>query len=121
VLSVYGAFDGAAAWALRIAMEETAARNFVVDLTHAEEACEFAAGLLASWTRRWGRLKAVRFRPGTAEQARLLSGYGLELAEDARDDDDAASVELADETQPEEGLGIGLPLDWPVTTSGASA
>lgn len=107
VLSVHGAFDGASAWALRIAMEETPSREFVVDLTHAEEACEFAAGLLAAWVRRWGRLKRVRFRAGSAEHARILEGHGLELA--------------AEETAPDRGLGLALPAGWPATTSGASA
>ncbi len=81
VLAVHGAFDGASAWALRLAMEESPARDFLVDLTHAVAACDFAAGLLACWARSWERLKRVRFRPGCAEHARILVGHGLELAE----------------------------------------
>lgn len=81
VLAVHGAFDGASAWALRLAMEESPAREFLVDLTHAVEACDFAAGLLASWARRWERLKRVRFVPGSTEHARVLAGHGLELAD----------------------------------------
>ncbi len=82
VLAVHGAFDGASAWALRLDMEESPARAFLVDLTHAVEACDFAASLLAAWARRWERLKRVRFRPGSPEHARLLGGHGLELADD---------------------------------------
>jgi hypothetical protein len=82
VLAVHGAFDGASAWALRIEMEDSPAREFLVDLTHAVEACDFAAGVLASWSRRWSRLKHVRFRPGDAEHARILTGHGLEVVED---------------------------------------
>src|SRR5512142_349339 len=81
VLAVHGAFDGASAWSLRLAMEESASREFLVDLTHAVEACDFAASLLASWARRWERLKRVRFRPGSGDHARILAGHGLELAD----------------------------------------
>ncbi len=91
VLAVHGAFDGASAWALRLQMEESHAREFLVDLTHAVEACDFAASLLASWARRWDRLKHVQFRPGSAEHARILAGHGLELA----DVDEPASPALA--------------------------
>jgi hypothetical protein len=77
VLAVHGAFDGAAAWALRLAMEELPAERFVVDLTHAAEACDFAASLVATFARQRWRDKRVAFRPGTAEHARLLSGHGL--------------------------------------------
>src|SRR5512138_3558662 len=80
VLAVHGAFDGASAWALRLEMEESGSREFLVDLTHAVEACDFAASLLASWARRWERLKRVRFVPGSADHARILTGHGLELA-----------------------------------------
>lgn len=109
MLAVYGAFDGASAWALRIAIDETAAQDFVVDLTHAEEACEFAAGLLAAGVRRWGRLKRVRFRAASAEHARILAGHGLEIE--------------AEEPAPDRALGIAVPApgEWPLTTSGASA
>ena len=48
VLAVHGAFDGASAWALRVAMDESPERRFVVDLTHAVEACDFAASVLAA-------------------------------------------------------------------------
>ncbi len=82
VLAVHGAFDGASAWALRIEMEDSPGREFVVDLTHAEEACDFAAGVLASWARRWSRYKHVQFRPGTPEHARMLAGHGLEVLDD---------------------------------------
>ncbi|ACL65491.1 conserved hypothetical protein [Anaeromyxobacter dehalogenans 2CP-1] len=81
VLTVYGAFDGASAWALRVQMDESAADAFVIDLTHAEEACEFAACVLAGWVREHRREKRVRFRAGTREQARLLSAFGLDLEE----------------------------------------
>ena len=75
-------------------------RRLGVDLTGAEESCDFAAGLLASWTRRWGRSKRVRFRAGSAEHVRLLVAHGLELADGA---------EL------ERGSARPAPLAWPVT------
>jgi hypothetical protein len=81
VLAVHGAFDGSSAWSLRIAMDESPARAFLIDLTHAEEAWEFAASLLSSWARQWSRVKRVRFRPGTLQHERLLVAYGLEFAE----------------------------------------
>ncbi len=90
VLAVHGAFDGASAWALRLHMEESPAREYLVDLTHAVEACDFAASLLASWARRWERLKHVTFRPGSPEHARILAGHGLDLAE--ADEPDAPEV-----------------------------
>src|SRR5512138_1952653 len=80
VFAVHGAFDGASAWSLRLEMEDSPAREFEIDLTHAVEACDFAASLLADWARRWRRLKRVTFRPGSPEHARLLAGHGLELA-----------------------------------------
>ncbi|WP_059436296.1 hypothetical protein [Anaeromyxobacter sp. PSR-1] len=79
VLTVYGAFDGASAWALRVQMDESAADAFVIDLAHAEEACEFAACVLAGWVREHRREKQVRFRAATREQARLLAAFGLDL------------------------------------------
>ena len=83
VLAVHGAFDGASAWALRNDMDESAGSDFVVDLTHAVEACDFAAALLASWLgRRPGR--RLRFRPGADEHVKLLRAHGLDvLAPDA--------------------------------------
>jgi hypothetical protein len=81
VLAVHGCFDGASAWALRIEMDESAARDFVIDLTRAEEACDFAACILASYVRQRWRDRRVRFCPGTDAHARLLAGYGLELCE----------------------------------------
>lgn len=82
VLAVHGAFDGASAWALRLEMEGACERSFVIDLTHTIEACEFAAGLLATWARQHWREKTLRFIPGDAHHARLLAGFGLELADD---------------------------------------
>jgi hypothetical protein len=81
VLAVYGAFDGASAWALRLEMDESPAREFVVDLTHAEEACEFAACILAGWAREHRRDKRIRFRPGEDDHVRLLVAFGLEVLE----------------------------------------
>lgn len=81
VLAVHGAFDGASAWALRLAMEDSPAERFVVDLTHAVEACDFAAGILAQFARQRWRDKRVAFRPGSPEHARLLAAHGLELLE----------------------------------------
>jgi hypothetical protein len=79
VLAVHGAFDGASAWSLRHAMDEAPAGRYVVDLTHAVEACEFAASVLAAWWRERRREVALAFRPGSPEHARLLASYGLEL------------------------------------------
>jgi hypothetical protein len=93
VLAVYGAFDGASAWALRLEMDESDAREFVIDLTHAEEACEFAACVLANWAREHQREKAVRFRPGAPEHVRLLSGFGLDVEPLEPEDDDWGKVE----------------------------
>jgi hypothetical protein len=81
VLAVHGAFDGASAWALRNDMDDCSTREFVVDLTHAVEACDFAAVLLAAWLRqRPGR--RLRFRPGAPAHVRLLLAHGLELVSD---------------------------------------
>jgi anti-anti-sigma regulatory factor len=82
VLAVHGAFDGASAWALRVAMEESEAPRCVVDLTHAVEAFEFAASILATFVNQSRRTKRVTFLPGTQEHARLLAGFGLEIVED---------------------------------------
>jgi hypothetical protein len=80
VLAVHGAFDGASAWNLRNEMDDSPAREFVVDLTHAIEACDFAAGLLASWARsRARRGKRLRFLPGGTEHVPLLRAHGLEV------------------------------------------
>jgi anti-anti-sigma regulatory factor len=84
VLAVHGSFDGAAAWALRIEMDEIAAREFIVDLSPADDACEFAACVLVSFVRQNWRAKRVRFLPGTAEQARLLAAFNLELVDAPR-------------------------------------
>jgi anti-anti-sigma regulatory factor len=82
VLAVHGAFDGASAWTLRLQMEEAGAERFVVDLTHAVEACDFAASILAQFARQRWRDKRISFVPGNPEHARLLSGYGLEIVDD---------------------------------------
>lgn len=82
VLAVHGAFDGASAWALRVAMEESEASRYVVDLTHAVEAVEFAASVLATFVRQNQRTKRVAFLPGIPDHARLLAGFGLEVIED---------------------------------------
>jgi anti-anti-sigma regulatory factor len=79
VLAVHGAFDGASAWALRHAMDEAPARRYVIDLTHAVEACEFAASVLAAWWRERWRSVSLTFRPGSPEHERLVASYGLEL------------------------------------------
>jgi anti-anti-sigma regulatory factor len=83
VLAVHGAFDGASAWSLRNEMDESSAREFVIDLTHAVEACDFAACLLAAWSRQRRHAKQVRFLPGAPEHARILSAHGLELVDEA--------------------------------------
>jgi hypothetical protein len=92
VLAVHGAFDGASAWALRNAMDEAPAASFVVDLTHAVEACDFAASVLAAWARGRRHQKQVRFRPGTPEHAAILAAHGLEVLDE--DDYDAVDVPL---------------------------
>lgn len=82
VLAVHGAFDGASAWALRIAMDDGPAERFIVDLTHAVEACDFAASILSQFSRQRWRDKRLSFVAGNAEHARLLAGYGLDVVED---------------------------------------
>lgn len=82
VLSVHGCFDGAAAWALRIEMDESVARDFVVDLTCADEACDFAAAILERYARQRWREKRIRFVPGSPRHARVLASHGLELSEE---------------------------------------
>jgi hypothetical protein len=81
VLALHGAFDGASAWALRVAMEESPGERFIVDLRHAVEAFDFAAGILAQFARHRWRDKRIAFRPGSPEHARLLAGHGLELVD----------------------------------------
>lgn len=81
-LAVHGAFDGASAWALRIAMSESEATDFVIDLTYADEACEFAACILANWVREHRRERRVRVVPGEPEHARVLAGFGLDLVDE---------------------------------------
>ena len=76
VLAVHGAFDGASAWALRNDMDETPERDFVIDLTHAVEACDFAAVLLTAWTRLHPD-RRLRFLPGAPEHVSLLQSHGL--------------------------------------------
>jgi hypothetical protein len=85
VLAIHGAFDGASAWALRNDMDESSARSFIVDLTHAVEACDFAAVLLGAWTRQRPD-RRLRFRAGTAAHVRLLEAHGLELVDAAEVD-----------------------------------
>jgi hypothetical protein len=84
VLAVHGAFDGASAWALRNDMDDSSAREFVVDLTHAVEACAFAAALLAGWLRLHPD-RRLRFRPGAREHVQLLRAHGLEVVADDAD------------------------------------
>lgn len=79
VLSVHGSFDGASAWALRIEMDEGGAREVVVDLTHAEEACDFAACVLAAYARERRRDRRIRFRSTERAHARLLRAHGLDV------------------------------------------
>jgi hypothetical protein len=83
VLAVHGAFDGASAWSLRNEMDESSSPDFVVDLTHAVEACDFAACLLAVWARARRDGKRVRFLPGAPEHVPLLAAHGLEILDDA--------------------------------------
>ena len=78
VLAVHGAFDGASAWALRNDMDETPDRDFVVDLTHTVEAWDFAAVVLAAWTRLHPGQR-LRFLPGAPEHVALLGAHGLEV------------------------------------------
>lgn len=91
VLSVFGSFDGSSAWALRHEMDAGGDRDFVIDLSHADEACEFAAGVIASYARQRWRDRRIRFRPGDPAWARLLVGYGLEV-----EGEPAAGTELAE-------------------------
>jgi hypothetical protein len=105
VLAVHGAFDGSSAWALRHDMDDSPARDFVVDLTHAVEACDFAAWLLATWARARRRTKRIRFRPGSPQHATLLAAHGLEVVDD--------------ETAEGLTLPLGFPLPWTPAASGA--
>jgi hypothetical protein len=104
VLAVHGAFDGASAWALRNDMDESAATEFVVDLTHAVETCDFAAALLAAWARQQP-VRSLRFRPGSHEHVRLLRAHGLDVV---ADDADLAPT-------------LAFPASRPATGSGALA
>jgi hypothetical protein len=92
VLAVHGAFDGASAWTLRNDMDESPAREFVIDLTHAVEAFDFAAWVLATWARERRQDRRIRFRAGTPEHAKLLAAYGLEVLDD--EEADALTVPL---------------------------
>jgi hypothetical protein len=83
VLAVHGAFDGASAWSLRNEMDESASRDFVIDLTHAVEACDFAACLLSAWARARRHEKRVRVLPGAPEHVALLAAHALEILDDA--------------------------------------
>jgi hypothetical protein len=78
VLAVHGAFDGASAWELRNEMDESSSRAFIVDLTHAVEACDFAAVLLAAWARQRPD-RSLSFRAGAPAHVRLLRAHGLEV------------------------------------------
>lgn len=84
VLAVHGAFDGASAWTLRHEMDEGAGPEFVVDLTHAVEACDFAAAILAAWSRQRPD-RHLSFRPGAPDHARILRAHGLEVLSDEAD------------------------------------
>ncbi len=86
VLAVHGAFDGASAWGLRVAMEESAAERFLIDLTPVVEAYDFAASILAQFARQRWRDKRFAFRVGSEEHARILSGHGLEVLEEPATD-----------------------------------
>jgi hypothetical protein len=85
-------------------MEESGAARYVVDLTHAVEAFEFAASILATFVRQSQRTKSITFLPGTQEHARLLVGFGLDVIEDEA----AADVSIAlPSWSPEEDLEPG--------------
>jgi hypothetical protein len=105
VLAVHGAFDGSSAWALRNDMDESPAVSFVVDLTHAVEACDFAASLLATWARARRQTKRISFRAGSPEHAALLAAHGLEV--------------LDDETAEALTLPLGFPMPHTPAASGA--
>ncbi len=108
VLAVHGAFDGASAWNLRNDMDESPAREFVVDLTHAVEAFDFAAGLLAAWARSSARQgKRLRFLPGAPEHVPLLRAHGLEVLSE---DDEAAFAPT-----------LAFPIPRSIPASGAEA
>ncbi len=106
-LSVYGAFDGASAWALRIAMAESEATDFVIDLSYVEEACEFAACILANWVREHRRERRVRVIPGEPEHARLLASFGLELVDEEAFLPPATSLDVPAEGRSSPSAGAG--------------
>ncbi|ABC81554.1 hypothetical protein Adeh_1781 [Anaeromyxobacter dehalogenans 2CP-C] len=89
-------------------MDESAADAFVIDLAHAEEACEFAACVLAGWVREHRREKRVRFRAATRDQARLLAAFGLDL-----DEGEPTAVDAAGDRAPGELDGFPLGLRSP--------
>jgi hypothetical protein len=105
VLAVHGAFDGSSAWSLRNDMDESASRDFVIDLTYAVEACDFAASLLAAWARLHRHEKRVRLLPGAPEHVPLLAAHGLELL----DDEDLGTL-----------LPFGFSTQHPAAPSGAA-
>jgi hypothetical protein len=82
VLAVHGAFDGASAWSLRNDMDESPSSDFVIDLTHVVEACDFAACLLSTWAKAQRHAKRLRFLPGAPEHVPLLTAHGLEIVDD---------------------------------------
>lgn len=65
-------------------MDDRPARAFVIDLTHAVEACEFAAALLAAWRRQRPAIR-LSFLPGAPEHERLLEAHGLEVIGEGAD------------------------------------
>ena len=104
VLAVHGAFDGASAWSLRNEMDDSPAREFVVDLTHAVEAWDFAAGLLSAWARA-RPTKRVRFRAGAPEHVTLLRAHGLEVV----DEDGADTLRGGAPRSPRLRVALGRP------------
>lgn len=77
LLRLHGRFDGSSAWSLRNAMESSACDAFIVDLGAVDEFNEFGAAVLAAGIAPpFGR--RVRVQGVTAEEARLLSSFGVE-------------------------------------------
>ncbi|HZZ84844.1 MAG TPA: hypothetical protein VFE30_09930 [Anaeromyxobacteraceae bacterium] len=76
LLRLHGRFDGSSAWSLRNAMESSACDAFIVDLGAVDEFNEFGAAVLAAGIAPFDR--RVRVQGVTAEEARLLSSFGVE-------------------------------------------
>ncbi len=77
LLKLHGPLDGSSAWSVRNAIEASPCDAFIIDLGAVEEFLEFGAAVLAAGIAP-PRARRVRVQGVTAEEARLLSSFGLE-------------------------------------------